>query len=167
MREDLLPLILSVAQADERVRAVYMNGSRANPNVQPDEHQDYDIVYVVTETQTFINDKTWISVFGKLAIVQEPDSNDLGWGENHDFTRSYTWLMLFEDGNRIDLHIEQQCSALEGFASDTLCVKLLDKDGVLPEPPPSSDKGYWIQRPTSRQFAGCFHEFWVCLGHAP
>jgi hypothetical protein len=47
-------LILYVAKADERIRAVYMNGSRANPNVEKDKHQDYDIVYVVTETESIL-----------------------------------------------------------------------------------------------------------------
>jgi aminoglycoside 6-adenylyltransferase len=51
-------------------------------------------------------DKSWISVFGEIAMVQEPDSNDFGWGENRIYSRSYCWLMLFKDGNRIDLHIQ-------------------------------------------------------------
>jgi hypothetical protein len=46
-------LILDVAKADQRIRAVYMNGSRANPNIKKDKYQDYDIVYVVTETESF------------------------------------------------------------------------------------------------------------------
>lgn len=39
-------LILGVAERDERIRAVYINGSRTNPNVPKDMFQDYDIVYV-------------------------------------------------------------------------------------------------------------------------
>ncbi|WP_431602538.1 aminoglycoside 6-adenylyltransferase [Ruminiclostridium papyrosolvens] len=30
--QEMFDLILDVAKADERIRAVYMNGSRANPN---------------------------------------------------------------------------------------------------------------------------------------
>jgi aminoglycoside 6-adenylyltransferase len=104
--QEMFELILAVAKADERIRAVYMNGSRANPNVDKDKYQDYDIVYVVTETESFLTDKSWISIFGDIAIVQEPDSNDLGWGQNADYSRSYCWLMLFKDGTRIDLHIQ-------------------------------------------------------------
>jgi len=37
-----------------------MNGSRANPNVKKDIFQDYDIVYVVTETESIIRDEDWI-----------------------------------------------------------------------------------------------------------
>jgi hypothetical protein len=46
--KEMLDLILGVAKADTRIRAVYMNGSRANPKVPKDKNQDYDIVYVVT-----------------------------------------------------------------------------------------------------------------------
>ena len=48
--KEMFELILGVAKRDERVRAVYMNGSRANPNVKKDLFQDYDIVYAVMET---------------------------------------------------------------------------------------------------------------------
>ena len=60
--QQMMDLIINVAQADERIRAVYMNGSRANPNVKKDDYQDYDVVYVVTETTSFIEDKNWLFV---------------------------------------------------------------------------------------------------------
>jgi len=104
--QEMLDLILNLAKADERIRAVYMNGSRTNPNVMKDRYQDYDIVYVVTETKSFIENKHWISVFGDIAILQEPYLNDLGFDEQHDFSQSYAWLMLFKDGNRLDLGID-------------------------------------------------------------
>lgn len=162
---EMYDLILGVAKADERVLAVYMNGSRTNPNVQKDKHRDYDIVFVVTETQLFLKDKSWISVFGDFAIVQEPDLNDFGWGVNHDFARSYTWLMLFTDGNRIDLGIKVLEYALEDYLSDTLCIKLLDKGNLLPDIPESNDSMYHIKLPTMQQYDGCCNEFWWCLNN--
>lgn len=163
--QEMFDLILNIAKEDERIRAVYMNGSRANPNVKKDKHQDYDIVYVVTETESFLADKTWISIFGDIAIVQEPDSNDLGWGLNADFTRSYTWLMLFKDCTRIDLHIEIKEETEKGYISDSLTVPLLDKDNILPQIPPSNDKDYWIKKPSEPQYDGCCNEFWWCLNN--
>jgi Streptomycin adenylyltransferase len=68
--KEVMDLILKVAREDERIRAVYMGGSRANPNVEKDIYQDYDIVYVVTETKSFLEDKNWISVFGDIAVMQ-------------------------------------------------------------------------------------------------
>lgn len=54
--KEMFDLILDVANRNDKIRAVYMNGSRENPNVKKDVFQDYDIVYVVTETASFIND---------------------------------------------------------------------------------------------------------------
>ncbi len=48
---EMYDLILGTAQADERIRAVYMNGSRTNANAPRDIFQDYDIVYAVTESR--------------------------------------------------------------------------------------------------------------------
>ena len=62
---EMYSLILEVAKNDDRIKAVYMNGSRANENVPKDMFQDYDIVYVVEETQSFIEDKDWVRVFGR------------------------------------------------------------------------------------------------------
>ncbi len=163
--QEMFDLILNIAISDERVRAVYMNGSRTNPNVQKDKYQDYDVVFVVLETQSFLADKNWVSVFGEIAIVQEPDSNDLGWGINHDFSRSYAWLMLFKDGNRIDLGIKTSECALEDYIGDTLCIKLLDKDNILPQIPESNDSLYWIKPPSKQKYDGCCNEFWWCLNN--
>ena len=163
--QEMFDLILSVAQADERVRAVYMNGSRANPKVQKDIYQDYDIVYVVSETKSFLADKAWISVFGEIAIVQEPDNNDCGWGINVNFDRSYTWLMLFKDGVRIDLKLQIKEAMLEEYLKDSLTIPLLDKDNCLPQIPASNDKAYHVRKPTEGQYKGCCNEFWWCLNN--
>ncbi|CAM4299364.1 hypothetical protein PAAL109150_19270 [Paenibacillus alkaliterrae] len=47
--KEMMDLILNTAIADERIRAVIMNGSRTNPNVKKDCFQDYDIIYVVKD----------------------------------------------------------------------------------------------------------------------
>ena len=163
--KEMMDLILSIAKEDERIRAVYMNGSRANPNVKKDDFRDYDVVYVVTETTSFIKDKEWVFNFGESLIIQEPDSNDLSWGISHDFTRRYAWLMLFKDGTRIDLGIEIKEETDKSFIGDTLTISLLDKDGIFPEIPISNDSGYWIKPPVKEKYYGCCNEFWWCLNN--
>ena len=101
--EQMYALIMDTAKADARILAVYMNGSRTNPNVPKDLFQDYDIVYVVRKTKSFIEDRDWIHRFGTVLYMQYPDEhpdypNDR---ENH-----YGWLMQFEDGVRIDLTVQ-------------------------------------------------------------
>lgn len=163
--KEMFKLILDVAERDSRVRAVYMNGSRTNPNVAKDAFRDYDVVYVVTETMPYIENPNWISVFGEVAIVQEPDRNDLVCGAAMDFSRSFTWLTLFSDGNRIDLHIETVDAMRETYGCDTLTVPLLDKDGLLPELPPASDAGYTIPKPSEEHYHAAANEFWWCLNN--
>lgn len=163
--QEIMDLILKVAKDDERIRAVYMNGSRTNSNAKKDIYQDYDIAYVVTETKSFLENKSWISVFGDIAIVQEPDSVDIAFSIKHDFNRSYAWLMLFKDGNRIDLDIQVKEKMLEVYTSDKLTIPLLDKDNCLPPIPPATDEDYWVKKPTEPQYAGCCNEFWWCLNN--
>lgn len=159
----MFDLILGVAEKDERIRAVYMNGSRTNPNVPKDIFQDYDIVYVVTETTSFIKDEQWIHVFGDLLMIQEPDKLDYLVGKDVNFDKSYGYLMLFTDGNRIDLHIETQEAMTEGFLSDKLTVPLLDKDNILPPISAPTDIDYHVKKPTEAMFYSCCNDFWWCM----
>ncbi|PKR83727.1 aminoglycoside 6-adenylyltransferase [Heyndrickxia camelliae] len=161
--KEMFELILGIAKEDERIRAVYMNGSRTNPNVPKDVFQDYDIVYVVTETASFIKDENWIGIFGELLILQEPDKVDKSLGMDMNYERSYGYLMLFTDGNRIDLHIETKESMVEGYTKDKLTIPLLDKDNILPPIPAPTDKDYHVKRPTEPMFMGCCNDFWWCL----
>lgn len=158
--QEMMELILRVAEEDERIRAVYMNGSRADPNAPKDRFQDFDIVYLVRETGSFLADPGWIDVFGERLILQCPDEMDRILGEKTDFTQKFTYLMQFADGNRIDLRIAVWDFVREDYLADTLVIPLLDKDGVLPPAPPSSDRLYWVRKPTEDQFFCCCNEFW-------
>ena len=152
-------LILSIANDDERIHAVYMNGSRVNKNIKNDIFQDYDIVYVVNETSSFIRDKKWIENFGEILYMQYPDESPY-YPSNKE--KSYGWLMQLADGNRIDLHVETIESAKENIFSDKLCKILLDKSGILPQIPEATDKDYWVKRPNKEEYIATCNEFWWC-----
>jgi len=93
-------LILFTARDDDRIRAVILNGSRANPNVKGDQFQDYDIIHVVKDVESFIADPDWINRFGERMILQTPDL--MGNKASRKDSGS-TYLMQFTDGSRIDL----------------------------------------------------------------
>ena len=105
----MLDLIISTARTDTRVLAAYLKGSRANPNAPKDIYRDFDVMYVVTETCSFIRDTSWMNAFGRVALMQEQGS-DFGYGERFGirskYDESYSWLLLFDDGNRIDIGVE-------------------------------------------------------------
>lgn len=160
---EMLELIVGVARKDDRIRAVYMNGSRTNRKIGKDIFQDYDIVYVVRENRPFYEDTGWIDVFGERLYMQRPDEVDRCNGLDVDFDRCYGWLMQFRDGNRLDLHVVPIGEA--NVQDDRLCVILLDKDGILPEIPEPSDEDYRIRKPTQREFRACCNEFWWGLNN--
>lgn len=160
--KQMYDLIIGIAEKDERIRAVVLNGSRANPEVRRDIFQDFDIVYMVTETASFLADRHWTELFGEPLIIQEPDLMDSYNGAGADFSRGYGYLMQFADGNRIDLHIEIAEDFISGILGDRLSVVLLDKDGVLPKLPEPSAEAYYVKRPTAEQFyAACNEFFWI------
>lgn len=159
--EEMLELILNVAKNDERIRAVLLTGSRANPSAPRDAYQDYDITYFVKDVTPFYHNLDWIEEhFGKPAVLQMPEimthpslPPD---GDGH-----FTYLMLFEDGNRIDLNFEFRPFTHTGEPA----VILLDKDGALPPLPAPSDAIWHIKPPSQKIFQDCCNEFWWCLNN--
>lgn len=152
-------LILDIANEDDRILAVYMNGSRVNVNAPKDIFQDYDIVFVVKETKSFIEDKDWIHKFGNILYMQYPDEHPDFPSDKENF---YGWLMQFDDGNRIDLHVETVAHAKEHISDDKLCRILLDKEHILPKIPEPTDEDYYVKKPSELQFRACVNEFWWC-----
>lgn len=155
-------LILETAKNDVRVKAVYMNGSRTNENVPKDMFQDYDIVYVVEETGSFIENKDWIRVFGDILYMQYPDENP---NYPNDRKNSYGYLMQFTDGNRMDLTLQSVDYALQHIKEDKLCKILLDKEKILPEIELSTDRHRWVKKPAKEQYLAACNEFWWCTNN--
>ena len=92
--------ILNFAKADDRIRVVTLEGSRTNINIIPDDFQDYDITFFVTDMQSFIiNSDEWLNVFGERLIMQI-----LGYGiVSKRRKRRFIW-MLFWDGVKKYFH---------------------------------------------------------------
>jgi aminoglycoside 6-adenylyltransferase len=154
--QEMLALIVKTAEDDERIRAVIMNGSRTNPNAPRDIFQDFDIIYVVTDVAAFQDDGQWIKRFGELMILQMPEDMEDPPPSNDG---SFTYLMQFTDGNRIDLTLFP-LTKLNDLGKDSLSLLLLDKDGLIEPFPPSSDSDYLPTPPTAKAFADCCNEFW-------
>lgn len=154
---EMMALILGVARADERVRAVVLNGSRANPRAPKDLFQDYDIVYAVRDLPSFVSDPGWIDVFGPRVMLQTPETMRQPLGDGR-----FTWLMLLCDGNRIDLTLlpAERFSQLD--ARESASVLLLDKDGAVMPYPPAGDESYHVRPPDELHYSSCCNNFWWC-----
>ena len=155
--QEMMDLILDRAKTDDLIRAVVLNGSRANPKISKDIFQDFDIVYLVTDLVPFINDHSWIKVFGEVMILQMPKNSALI-PEPDDGT--FTYLMQFMDGNRIDLSLVPITMKDEVLKSDGQRKLLVDKDHIYKDFPDSSDIEYIVKPPTGKQFDDCCNEFW-------
>lgn len=152
---EMLDLILQFANEHERVRAVIMNGSRVNPMVEGDIFQDFDIVFIVSALDEFVRDRSWINKFGELIIMQTPDENALMPSNRECFA----FLMLFQDGNRIDLTLHP-LGKINEYVPESLSVVLLDKDNILGQLPLPNDSDHMIVPPTTQEFCSCCNEFW-------
>lgn len=155
--EQIMELVLKVAAQDKRIRAVGMNGSRTNLNAPKDIFQDFDIVYLVTDINSFMNDPNWIDIFGDRIIMQTPEKMAMFPSE---IVQRFAYLMLFTDGNRIDLTLIPIEKKDTYCKEDKLTIILLDKDSSLPEVSPPTDEDYWVKQPTAEFFADCCNEFW-------
>jgi len=154
--QEMLELILDTAEKDERIRAVILNGSRANPNAPQDIFQDFDVVYIVTDVASFRRDPDWVRVFGELMIMQLPEEMQ---DPSPCDDGSYVYLMQFADGHRIDLTLFP-IAKLHELGRDSLSLLLLDKDGIIEPFPPPTERDYLPRPPTAKAFADCCNEFW-------
>lgn len=154
--QEMLEMILSTAETDERIRAVMLSGSRANPNATRDIFQDFDITYFVTDLESFTTDPTWIKRFGELMILQMPEAMEDPPPMNDGH---FAYLMQFMDGNRIDLTLFP-LAKLGEFEKESLSSMLLDKDSLFPSLPVPSESDYLPKPPTVKTFSDCCNEFW-------
>lgn len=155
--QEMIRLILDTAKNDSRILAVGMNGSRTNQRVPKDTFQDFDIVYIVDAVAPFIEDQEWIDRFGTRLIMQTPETMTLFPATKNG---RFTYLMLFEDGNRIDLTLCPKEQANNWNEGDRLAEILLDKIQILPILSQATDQDYWVKKPTQEEFLDCCNEFW-------
>jgi aminoglycoside 6-adenylyltransferase len=155
----MLELIVNTAQSDDRIRAVIMSGSRADPNARRDIFQDFDVVYLVTDVASFRDDRAWINRFGEIMVLQTPEAMEDPPPVNDG---RFTYLMQFTDGNRIDLTL-LPIARLREFKRESLSLLLLDKDGIVEPFPAPGESDYLPRPPTAKAFSDCCNEFWwVC-----
>ena len=144
---EMLDVILKTAETLQ-VAAVAMSGSRTNSQAPQDEFQDYDVVYVVENLDELISDLSWLGQFGKRIIEQE-----VRLGHRRLF------LMLFEDGNRIDLTLCPKDYIQEWIDSEAGFTVLEDPEHLF-EPYSPNIERYWTNSATEKDFEKVCNEFW-------
>ncbi len=143
----MLGLIFQTAKVLQ-IEAVAMSGSRTDPKAPKDEFQDYDVVYVVDDLDILTSNLAWLDQFGTRMIEQY---NVLG------YRRLY--LMLFEDGNRIDLTLCPKDHIQEWVDSEADYTVLKDEKGLF-ESYTTSPQRYWTDPASPIDFEKACNEFW-------
>ncbi len=148
--------LLAFAKQDRRIRAVTLEGSRANQNVPRDELQDYDITYFVTEMEPFIENPDWLQAFGQIIMMQKPEDMELF----PPAEAGFSFLMIFADYSKVDLTLRELADLDRYFQENKLVKVLLDKDQRIKAEIIPTDEDFHIARPTARSFDDCCNEFW-------
>ena len=108
----------------------------------------YDVVYVVDDLDNLTRDLSWLDRFGKRIIEQEVT---LG--------HRRLYLMLFEDGNRIDLTLCPKEDINEWVDSEVCFTVLVDDKGLFESYSPSPQR-FWIHPASETDFKKACNEFW-------
>ena len=144
---EMLNRILQIAKTIQ-VEAIAMSGSRTDTKAPKDEFQDYDVVYIVDDLDNLTRDISWLDQFGKRIIEQEVT---LG--------HRRLYLMLFEDGNRIDLTLCPKDHIQEWVDSEADYTVLKDEKGLF-ESYTTSPQRYWTNPASPIDFEKACNEFW-------
>ena len=145
--QEMLGLILQIAKKLQ-VDAVALSGSRTNQKIQTDEFQDYDVVYIVDDLDNLTSNLSWLDQFGTRNIEQH---NILG--------NRRLYLMLFEDGNRIDLTLCPKEDINEWVDSEAGFTVLVDDKGLFESYSPRPER-FWIHPASEMDFEKTCNEFW-------
>ena len=161
--DEMMNLIMEKAREDERIRAVTMEGSRANDNAVHDEYSDFDICYYVTDVREFSRDKHWMDYFGEMLIMQCPED----WYNHpydYDGHENFAYLMQFADGNRIDLTVKDIRNIKQETENEEPRIVLLNKDNFEELQPLETEEAFYIKRPSETEYMNTCNEFrWLSV----
>ena len=146
--KEMLGLILGTVKKLQVDAVAPLSGSRTDTKAPKDEFQDYDVVYVVYDIDNLTSDLAWLDQFGKRIIEQEVT---LG--------HRRLYLMLFEDGNHIDLTLCTKDHINEWVDSEAGFTVLVDEKGLFESYSPSPQR-FWTSPASETDFEKSYNEFW-------
>ncbi len=150
--DPIIEQLISWAEARQDVRAVILTSTRAATGQATDEFSDYDVILVVEDIQTYLEDG-WLGDFGDiLTVYRDPVREEFG------FER-FTRVTQYQDGLKIDfsvcpvewlLHVAQMADLPHEL--DVGYEVLLDKDGLADGMQPFTQQAHVPGPPTPRKY---------------
>lgn len=158
--KEMMHLIFEVAKKLQVVEAIALNGSKVYRKTNTDDFQDFDVVYFVKEEEmeNLITNRTWLEDFGEILVMQTPMIEE---GVPYHYSERFNFLMLFKDGNRIDLGLCPVPKISQWAKEDPVAEILDDPKGLLGKETLYQDEAiYYVQKPSQQKFQEVCNEFW-------
>ena len=147
-----LSKIIKFAEENDNIRALVLQGSFVNDNVEIDEFSDLDPLFYVKDLNEFINNNDWKTYFGK-PISQFNDEGIVCEGQSW-----YSRLTIYEDGFKIDFGFESIETAK--YANDMPLYKVfMDKDNIIPKPDYDDERKFYVEKPSEEYFLDRINTF--------
>jgi aminoglycoside 6-adenylyltransferase len=160
--DEVIDRLVAWANAHDAVRAMLITSTRAIPNAPTDIFSDYDIILVVCDIRPFVEDKTWLNVFGKVLVAYwDPIQADPAFGIEQSGN-----IIQYADGLKIDFtlwpaellqRIVQAPTLLDEL--DMGYAVLLDKDGLTANLRSPTYTAFIPARPSNDAFQQVINSF--------
>jgi aminoglycoside 6-adenylyltransferase len=157
--ETIISRFMEMAENDENIRAALIVGSRARTVVPADEYSDLDIVAIVENPSSFLDDTDWLGKIGKHYLTFL-ENTAVGGGKER--------RVLFKEGLDVDFaffpvsalpELEQDPEPLGVFAKGVRV--LFDKDGTVTTLVRQAPKKLPApQMPGPEEVGHTIHDFW-------
>lgn len=134
------------------IRAVGLEGSSSTG--KQDVFSDLDITLFTTKLANYIGNDEWLDFLGERIIMQKPGFIHLKQGQ-----KLFPYLMLFENGERVDLKIAH-VSAIEAYLNwDSTVQIIMDLDQRVHGKQKSDESSFFIELPNEVEFFEVVNEF--------
>lgn len=134
------------------IRAVGIEGSKSTG--KQDAFSDIDITLFTTKSEYYIGEDAWLDFLGERIIMQKPGFIHLKQGQ-----LLFPYLMLFENGERVDLKIAD-VSAMEAYMEwDSTVQIIMDLDQRVQGKRKSDESSFFIELPNEEEFLEVVNEF--------
>ena len=146
--------VLHYAKNDDKVRAVIQGGSRSNKSTAMDLLQDFDITYAVANPLHFM-DSDFLKEIGEPMLIRQYDKRD----PDHPEGDYIVYRVIFQNYTRLDLTILPVETFLDFIKKDSLSQVLMDKDNRIEALQSPSDKGYYTNAPSKKDYDNTVRDF--------
>lgn len=146
--------LIQWAREDDNIRALVLNGSRADSTRAADVFSDYDVDVFVRDTQPFVEcDDKWLSFYGPI-LVRWPLRPQVTWSADW-----VTQLVQFSSGERIDFQFTALATPQDSPNLKGHFEVLVDKDDAC-KALKRNDEAFAPSVPTAQAFQEAVNGFW-------